>query len=111
MKTFRKINIKVKDSVQILSGQDKGKHGKVLKVDREKGRITIENINVATLHKKKGSGKRGETGIQKVPLPIDISKVKLLCPRCSKATKITRDEVKGKSTRRCRQCNELIDQV
>ena len=111
MKTHKKINIRIDDKILVLVGKDKGKQGRVLNVNREKGRITVENIMVATQHRKKASGQRGETGIIKTPLPIDISNVKLVCPRCNKPTRISREEVKGKRVRRCKVCKEFIDQA
>ncbi len=111
MKSIMKTHIRENDTVLVLTGKDKGKQGRVLNVNREKGKVTVEGIMVATQHKKQTSGKRGETGIIKSPLPIDISNVKLVCPRCSKPTKISREEVKGKRVRRCKSCSEFIDQV
>lgn len=111
MKRIKKRSYRENDMVLVLTGKDKGKQGRLLNIDREKGKVTIEGIAVATQHKKQQSGKRGETGIIKIPLPIDISNIKLVCPRCNKPTKITREEVKGKRIRRCKSCNEFIDQV
>ncbi len=111
MKSDIKIHIKENDTVFVLTGKDKGKQGRVLNINREKGKVTVEGIMVATQHKKQTSGKRGETGIIKTPLPIDISNIRLVCPRCNKATKFSREEVKGKRVRRCKSCKEYIDQV
>ena len=111
MKVFRKINIRKDDSVRVLIGKDRGKQGRVLEVNRENGRVTIEGVMVATRHKKKASGKRGETGIIKTPLPVDASNVQLVCPRCTKPTRIKRVSTKGKSVRQCKLCKEYIDQV
>lgn len=111
MKVFRKINIKKDDTVLVLVGKDRGKQGRVLEVNRETGRVTVEGVMVATRHKKKISGKRGETGIIKTPMPVDVSNLQLVCSRCSKPTKIKRVSVKGKSVRQCKLCNEYIDQV
>jgi large subunit ribosomal protein L24 len=111
MKVFRKVNIRKDDTVLILVGKDRGKQGRVLEVNRENGKVTIEGVMVATRHKKKTSGKRGETGIIKTPMPVDASNVQLICSRCSKPTKIKRVSVKSKSVRQCKLCNEYIDQV
>ena len=93
MKSIKKIHIRENDTILVLTGKDKGKQGRVLNVNREKGNVTVEGVNVATQHKKQTSGKRGETGIIKTP------------------TKISREEVKGKRVRRCKSCNEFIDQA
>ena len=111
MKSTKKTHFRENDTVLVLVGKDKGKQGRILNIDRVKGKLTVDGIAIATQHKKQQSGKRGETGIIKTPLPIDISNVKLVCPRCNKPTKISREEMKGKRARRCKLCTEFIDQV
>ena len=109
MKLFKKIGLKEGDQALVITGKDKGKQGKILDVNRETGKVTIENVLMATHHIKKSGGKRGETGIQKIPTPVDVSNVKLVCPRCSKPTKYIRVRVKSASVRKCKSCNEFID--
>ncbi|MFH1515377.1 MAG: 50S ribosomal protein L24 [bacterium] len=109
MKTIKKIRLKENDTVLVLTGNDKGKQGRILEVNRENGKVTVENIWMATHHIKKSGGKRGETGIQKIPTPVDVSNLQLVCPRCNKPTKFIRVKVKSASIRKCKLCNEFID--
>ena len=111
MKTLKKINLRETDTVHVLTGKDRGKQGRIIKVDREKGKVTVENVMMATKHVKKASRQKGQTGVTKLPQPIDASNVQLVCPRCSKPTGIMREEVKGKRVRKCKTCKEYIDQV
>ena len=70
--------IKKDDEVQVLTGKDKGKQGKVLSVDVKAKKITIDGINVLKKHRKKSD--KGDGGILDVPRPIDISNVAVICP-------------------------------
>jgi large subunit ribosomal protein L24 len=111
MKKIYKFDIRKDDTIRVITGKDKGKNGRVLKVNHETRNVTVENVMMSTQHKKKMGQKRGQSGIQKIPTPIDVSNVMLVCPRCNKPTKVTRIEVKGKRIRQCRSCEEYIDQV
>ena len=97
------MNIKKDDKVIVLSGKDKGKTGKVMVVDPKGGKVTVENVNVATKHqapKKQGQ----EGGIIKVDTPMYACKVQLVCPKCGKPTRVGHKLVNGKKTRVCLKC-------
>jgi large subunit ribosomal protein L24 len=100
-------NLKKGDNVSVLIGKDKGKNGKIISVDRKSGRITVEGINV--LHK--FEKRKGQTAGQKVsfPGPMLASKVILVCPNCSKATRIGYQILEnGKKQRVCKKCSKAI---
>ena len=82
-----KLHIKKGDRVIVLTGEDKGKTGKVLKVDREKGRAIVEGVNIVT-KSAKPSAKNPQGGFQKVEAPIHISNLSLIDPKSGKATRI-----------------------
>ena len=69
--------IKVGDTVRIIAGKDKGREGKVLKIDHEAGRLTVEGANMITKHNKQ-SAQNPNGGILKREGTIDISNVMLL---------------------------------
>jgi len=100
--------IKSGDNVYVLSGKDRGKTGKVLQVFTEENKASVEGINLMVRHLR--AQKRGEKG-QKVqfPAPILLDKLLVVCPKCSKATKvgakITEDK---KRLRVCKKCKEVI---
>ena len=95
--------VKKDDKIVVLSGKDKGKQGKVLSVDPKGGKIIAEGVNVATKHvKPKRQGEQG--GIVKVETPIYACKVMVVCPKCSKPTRIAHKiDTNGKS-RLCKKC-------
>jgi len=108
------MNIKKGDNVIVISGKDKGKQGKVVRVfparDSIGGKIIVENINLKKKHQKpKSAGKKGET--ISVSRPVFLSTVKLICKNCGKPTrtgsKIMNDPSAtraGKKVRICKKC-------
>ena len=69
--------IKVGDTVRIIAGKDKGREGKVLKIDHEAHRLVVEGANMITKHNKQ-SAKNPNGGILKIEGTIDVSNVMLL---------------------------------
>lgn len=102
------MRIKKGDKVKILAGKDKGKTGKVLQIFSVDRKIVVEGINILTKHTR--PRKQGEKG-QKIqlPAPLNISNVVLICPKCSKTTRISyKQGEKKKKFRVCKKCKETI---
>jgi len=92
------MNIKTNDKVIIKAGDDKGRTGKVIKVLQTK--LLIEGINIMKKHARpKKEGEKGQ--IVEKPGPVDVSNVKLICPKCGKPAKVARSE---KRKRVCKLC-------
>lgn len=101
--------LKKDDKVKVLSGKDAGKVSKVLKVNRKKSRILIENVNIVKRHSKQ-SAKNRQGGIIESEAPIHWSKVLLMCNKCMAPVRIKMKTLEdGKKVRVCRKCNEFID--
>lgn len=101
-----KYKIKKNDSVQIISGKDKGKNGRVLGVDTAKGRVLVEGLNMAKKAiRPKGQNQKG--GITSVETPLSISKVMIMCKKCGPTRIGYRLENKQK-LRVCRKCGEQL---
>ena len=79
--------IREEDEVLVVSGANKGKRGKVLKVDREGGRVVVEGINQVYKHVRR-SNKNPQGGRLSKEMAIDASNVALLCPQTGKPTRI-----------------------
>jgi len=106
---YHKCHIKKDDKVKIITGKDKGKIGKVLKVIRKKDRILIEHINIVKRHSKP-SAKNRQGGILETESPIHWSNVMLMCNKCMTPIRIKMQRLDdGKKIRICRKCNEIID--
>ena len=97
------MKIRKDDKVVVLSGRDKGKEGKVLSADPKNGKVIVEGVLVASRHQK--PRKQGEEGgIVKREAAIYASKVQVVCPKCSKATRVSYKIENGKKTRVCKKC-------
>ena len=101
------MKIRKDDKVVVLSGRDKGKEGKVLRVDPAAGKVVVEGVLMATRHRK--ARKQGEeSGIIQMETPIYASKVMLICPKCGKPTRVGHGMADGKTTRACKKCGANI---
>ena len=100
-------NIRKKDTVEVLSGKDKGKRGEVRQLLPSESRVLVAGVNMVTKHAKASHNKPG--GIQKKEMPLHISNVALVCAKCSKSTRPKSDTLKsGEKVRVCRKCGEII---
>ena len=76
------------DTVQVISGDDKGKRGRVLRADPKTGRVTIEGVNVVKRHRR--ATQTTESGIVEFPAPIHHSKAMLIDPKSGEPSRIRR---------------------
>jgi len=101
------MRIKKGDQVLIISGKDRKKRGKVLRAFPTDFKVIIEGINIRKkAAKPKSGGQKGQI-VQK-PAPIDVSDVKLLCPKCGKAARTGYRLAEGKKYRICKKCKQEI---
>jgi large subunit ribosomal protein L24 len=120
-----KLKVKKGDLVQILSGKDRGKQGRVLEARPSERRVILENLNVVKRHTKPrpirdasrvGGAAIAPGGIVERPAPVDVSNVMVVCPVCHQATRVGVHvkEIKGEAhrVRVCKQpgCGQEIDQ-
>jgi len=92
------------DTVIVLSGRDKGKRGKVKFVLRRQGKAEVEGINVVKRHSK--ATQKSKAGILEKELPVPVSKLMYVCPKCNKPSKLARKPSAGAKERICRRCGE-----
>lgn len=102
-----RLKIKAGDMVRVLSGKERGKTGKVMRVIPKEGRVLVENMNMATRHRK--PRRQREKG-QRVsaPSPFSASNVKLVCPSCHAVTRVRIVREGGKPIRQCKKCSATI---
>jgi large subunit ribosomal protein L24 len=95
------------DTIKIITGKEKNKTGKVLKVLIKKNKILIEGLNLYKKHvRPKNQGEKGEVVL--VPRPIDASNVMLVCPNCGQAVKVNYRFDAEKKNRTCKKCGAVI---
>ena len=104
-----KSHIKKDDKVKVIAGKDKGKIGKILRVERKKERVLVENINVVKRHTRP-TAKNRQGGIVESEATVPWSNVMLMCGKCLSPVRIQMRRLDdGKKVRSCRKCNEIID--
>ncbi len=103
-----KVHVKKGDTVQVISGKDRGKQGKVLEVSPKEGKVIVEGRNMVTKHvKPRKMGEQG--GIVKAEGALYASKVQIVCPKCGKPTRIGHQIAEdGTKTRVCRKCGATL---
>lgn len=103
-----KLNIKKGDNVKVLSGDDRGKTGRVLKVEVSKGRAVVEGVNICT-KATKPTAQHPQGGLIKKEAPIHISNLALIDPKTGKATRVgRRKDENGKTVRYAKKSGEVI---
>ena len=98
------MNVRKNDKVVVLPGKDKGKQGEVPRAMPAEGKVVVQGVSVATKHQK--ARKQGEeSSIIKVETPIYACKVMVVCPKCSKPTRVAHKVgADGKKVRVCKHC-------
>ena len=101
------MKIKKGDTVQVLTGNDKGKTGEVLEVMPKTQRVVVKGVNVRKKHiKPRKQGEQG--GIVPVECAVLASKVNVVCPKCGKVTRIGYSIEKDEKVRICKKCGAKI---
>lgn len=96
-------NIKKNDTVLVIAGKNRGKRGKVLRVFGDEGRVAVEGVAIAKLHEKsRKSGKKGQ--VVERPMPVSMSNVLPVCPKCDKGVRVRAKFVGDKKMRACAKC-------
>ena len=102
--------IRKNDNVIVITGKDRGKRGRVLKVLAEKNRLVVEGVNVIKRHTKPNPGRNIKGGVVEREAPLHASNVQVVCPECGKATRIGRRVLgDGRKVRICRKCEGVVD--
>jgi large subunit ribosomal protein L24 len=101
-----KYKLRKEDQVQVVAGKDKGKQGKIIRLDRDKGRAIVAGVNMV----KKAQKKRKQTdrgGIIEIEAPIQVSNIMIVCRKCG-PTRIGY-KIEGDAKKRvCRKCGEAL---
>ena len=101
------MKLKKGDTVLIISGKDRGRTAKILKSLVKERQILVDGINLKKKHvKPRKEGDKGQ--VVSVAAPLDISNVKFICPKCSKATRVGYKIEKDKKFRICKKCQSEV---
>jgi large subunit ribosomal protein L24 len=104
--------IKTGDRVEVISGNDRGMRGTVLRVLPNADRVVVSDVNIVTKHQRPVRAGRSQVqgGKIKFEAPIHVSNVMPVCPYCDARTRVGYEELEdGQKVRVCRKCGETID--
>ncbi len=113
--TRPRLKIKKGDEVLVIAGKDRStrarpRRGRVIRVDPDTQRVTVEGINIVKKAVRE-SQKVRQAGIIEMPAPIHVSNVMLICPNCDAPTRVGyRFREDGKKVRVCKRCKQDIDE-
>jgi len=102
MDTLGRIKLRKNDTVKVIAGREKGKTGRIIRIDREKMRAVVEGLNMVkkAVKQKKQNQKAGITSVE---APLPVGKLMIMCKKCGPTRISYRMEANGKK-RVCRKC-------
>lgn len=104
-----KTHLKVNDQVEVIAGKDKGRVGKVIKVNATDGKAIVEKINMIKRHTKPSQTNQ-QGGIIEKEAAIDASNLMVICPKCSKTSRVGKKIMEdGSKVRICKKCTESVE--
>ena len=104
---LKKFKIHKDDTVQVLTGKDKGKQGKVVRVVTKKDAVIVSGVNIVKKAMKKRS-QQDQGGIAEIEAPLNISNVGIVCKKCGRPVKIGYKIDGDKKVRVCRKCGDIL---
>jgi len=99
--------IRKNDIVQVITGEEKGKKGKVLNVDLSSNRVLVEGVNFIWKHLRRSQQHPHGARIQK-EASIHVSNVKVECQSCNKLTRVISKKVEDGRARICKKCGQSV---
>ena len=102
--------IRKNDHVLVVTGKDRGKRGRVLKVLPDKNRLIVEGVNMIKRHTKPNPTKNVKGGIVEREASVHASNVQMVCPECGAQTRIGHKVLgDNRKVRICRKCKGVVD--
>ena len=102
--TYLKPHVKKNDTVVVLAGKDRGKQGKVLRVNPAKGTAIVERVNLGKKHTRANPQRNIQGGILEREAPIRLSNLQVVCPSCNEPTRTGSHRTAEGSKRYCKKC-------
>ena len=109
MKQHGKNFLKVNDQVEVITGKDKGRVGKILRIYTKTNRALVERVNMIKRHTKPtAAGQQGQ--IVEKEAPVHVSNLMVVCPKCTNTVRLAKKTLDdGTKVRICRKCSESVE--
>jgi large subunit ribosomal protein L24 len=105
-----RLHIRKNDQVEVLSGKDQGKRGRVLRVLPERERAIVERMNMLKRHTRPNPQRNIKGGLVEREASLHVSKLMIVCPECNKTTRVRHKTLSdGRKVRTCVACDGVID--
>ncbi len=102
--------IRKNDNVVVITGKDRGKRGRVLRLVPAKNRLIVEGVNIVKRHTRPNPRQNVKGGVVEHEAALHASNVQLICPDCGVQTRIGRRLLgDGRKVRICRKCDGVVD--
>lgn len=104
-----KMSVRRDDEVEVITGKDRGKRGRITRVIPRENRVVVEGVNMVKRHLRRQPGSL-QAGIIDMPAPLARSNVMLICPACNEPSRVGHTTLPdGGHVRVCKKCGEIID--
>ena len=105
-----KLHIRKNDQVEVLSGRDRGKRGKVLRIIPDRARAIVERVNMIKRHTRPNPQRNIKGGLVEREASLDASNLMVVCPECDKKSRVRHKTLTdGRKVRTCTSCEGVID--
>jgi large subunit ribosomal protein L24 len=102
--------IRKNDNVVVITGKDRGKRGRVLKIVPDNNRLIVEGVNIIKRHTKPNPQRGVKGGVVEREAALHASNVQIVCPECGKPTRVGKKVLgDGRKVRVCRKCEGVVD--
>lgn len=102
-------SLQVNDQVEVIAGKDKGRVGKILKIDKQANRAIVERLNMIKRHTKPTDATQSGQIVEK-EASLHMSNLMLVCPECAKTVRMGKKLLEdGEKVRVCKSCNATIE--
>ena len=103
------VDIRRNDQVRVISGRDKGKEGRVLRVMPAKGKVLVEHVMMVKKNVRPNPQRNIKGGIAEQESSIDLSNVMLICTSCKRPTRVVHEKQGDRHVRACKHCGTTLE--
>ncbi len=105
----KSVDIRRNDQVQVITGRDKGKQGRVLRVMPDEGKVLVEHVMMVKKNVRPNPQKNIKGGIAEQESPVSISNVMLMCKSCNRPVRVGHEYQGDRHVRVCKKCSTTLE--
>ena len=108
-RTHKIVDIRRNDNVRVITGRDKGKEGRVLRVIPSEGKVLVEHVMMVKKNVRPNPQRNIKGGIAEQESPISISNVMLMCNSCNRPVRLGHEYHGDRHVRVCKRCGNTLE--